>query len=346
MVEFYNGFEEGDFTAWTGTSGAPTVVSTPVHHGGYSEYINAAEYCYYDVAGDTIYARCYVRFETVTTNRMNIIDIFNGSNFISLETKVSGTLKWCMEVNTGSWEAIYSALDAPTTGQWYCVELKYQRNTLNGAEFWINGVSQGTCTGTTENYATSRVLFGGRINSDGSEWIDCAVIDTAYIGCDDDLFTTTTTTTTTTSTTTTSTTTISTTTTYPPCVRDVCLEVNGYIEVTKNWETQGASPYIDDWDTPNKYVRSKTNDTVIDEFTYEDDSVGTPTVVKLALWAMKEVAGDDKFEAWIYDGSSWSKAGEVTPTTSYAKYELDVSVVLDTWIKINAAKLRLKYIEV
>ncbi|MEM2995645.1 MAG: hypothetical protein QXI91_06520, partial [Candidatus Bathyarchaeia archaeon] len=33
---FSDGFESGDFSAWTGTVGSPTIVSSPTHHGAYA----------------------------------------------------------------------------------------------------------------------------------------------------------------------------------------------------------------------------------------------------------------------------------------------------------------------
>ena len=129
----------------------------------------------------------------------------------------------------------------------------------------------------------------------------------------------------------------------------VCLEVDAYNLVTRDWDVTGASPYIDNWDPTNKWVSTNVNAEIIDEFTYEDGVIqGRPTTVEITLWAKGVTAGaNDKIEVWVYDGSSWNDAGDVTPTTTTPdKYPIDISAILNTWAKINAAKLRLIYTEV
>jgi len=60
---FSNGFEEGNFNAWSGTSGAPTVQDAIKHHGTYAEQASnagsgATDYAYKTVSG---YSECGFR---------------------------------------------------------------------------------------------------------------------------------------------------------------------------------------------------------------------------------------------------------------------------------------------
>lgn len=86
----------------------------------------------------------------------------------------------------------------------------------------------------------------------------------------------------------------------------------------------------------------------MEEFTYENAPLtGIPRVVDLTIWAKADSADNDEVEVDIYDGISWTNVGNITGlTVDYVKYTFDVSAILDTWVKINAAKSRVKYIEI
>lgn len=73
---------------------------------------------------------------------------------------------------------------------------------------------------------------------------------------------------------------------------------------------------------------------------------GTINSVKLRFETkISKALGNNDVEVYVWDGSSYNRAGILAPTsTSYGWEELDVSAILDTWAKINAAKIYLKLI--
>jgi len=186
---FSNGFEEGDFSAWTGISLTPEITETNPHHGIYNAYFNLHnEYAYKSINEPSVFVRCYVRFESLpSTNghRMEILHL-QPSTDTGLNIEIfnnGGTITWRSYMYTGSWEAITSVTPAIEIDVDYCVEIRRTANTIGGGQFWINNELKGTCTGTIPNTNTITVFCGTRIDGTPSaEFIDCVVISDEYIG--------------------------------------------------------------------------------------------------------------------------------------------------------------------
>ena len=116
---------------------------------------------------------------------------------------------------------------------------------------------------------------------------------------------------------------------------------------TCGWTRIGATPYIDVQDYPANYIKSNTPDQWTCDYRFEDTAqTGHPTNVEIQLRSMYDILGNDQFELWVWDGTSWNYICDVTPTTAMQYYTIDVKSVLDTFEKINAAKIKLRYKEV
>ena len=108
---FSNGFESGNFSAWTSTAGSPAVVASPVHHGNYSgEFDASGEYAQADFTGQTeVYGRCYMRFTTQPTSgsRHLFFDLCHGDANAHISCELYGLDKWRLLVlTTAGWEII------------------------------------------------------------------------------------------------------------------------------------------------------------------------------------------------------------------------------------------------
>lgn len=193
---FTDGFESGDFTAWTGTSsnegGQPTVQSGVIHTGTYAMQcvLSANGYqawTYKDItSANTVYIRAYVRFSKIPVSGEaynNIIDCYRVSDsFGGLSIRI---------VPDGSGGALFRAYNnyygttddgsACVINTWYCVETK---NTNTGAEnWWVDGVDQGSCGNGAVAMDRVRVGFWHIVGSTSSTMqIDCVVVADAYIG--------------------------------------------------------------------------------------------------------------------------------------------------------------------
>ena len=189
---FSDGFESGDFSAWTGTNGSPSVVGSPVHHGSYSAYLDANyEKIFKDFGAiDDVYARCYVFFETLPVGEYQSDHILclsrnSGGASAGASCKIynNGTdVRWQLYyLNSGfSYTTLTDTTGNPVaTGQWYCVELWHKKSTLYGAKLWIDGVLRLTATNTT---CTHDITSIGTLAKYHKFYVDCYVVADAYVG--------------------------------------------------------------------------------------------------------------------------------------------------------------------
>jgi len=112
------------------------------------------------------------------------------------------------------------------------------------------------------------------------------------------------------------------------------------------WIEVGSSPYLHNTDTD--YIYRLTSKTL----TYKEgcwsfpNSAGSGTInsVKLRFEDYRSnLAGDAGVDVYVWDGTSWVYASCLSSYhTSYAWEELDVSSILNTWDKINGAKVYLE----
>jgi hypothetical protein len=190
-VLFSDGFESGNFSAWTSTNGAPTVQSTTKYHGTYAMCINAAEDARKTLASaySDVYLRGYVRFATLPaigkSYRFFVIMASDWSEHVNvgIYTDGSGNSRWVMSTPGYSWEIVGDNVNA---NQWYCVEIRRKVGAGNGVSaLWIDGANVFSASDDTIA-VNAQVFIVGAIWANGGPTIDlyhdCIVIADAYIG--------------------------------------------------------------------------------------------------------------------------------------------------------------------
>jgi hypothetical protein len=173
-----------DFSAWSWTVGAPTVVNTRAHHGSYGFYFNAEERCAKSAAAAILFARAYFYFDTLPgggTLALFWLDSTGGwgwdagvlitNNIFTMFTQENG-----VEVTTST--GITAVADT-----WYCVELK-KDVTNDLLELWINGISRASeARSITKNTATFNLGVYFKWGTPTIDfYADCVVLDSAYVG--------------------------------------------------------------------------------------------------------------------------------------------------------------------
>ena len=194
---FEDGFESGDFSAWTGTYSKIGGLSvrdddySPLfsHHGGHyafaATYYNASHpdvksaYCYKSIVSSNLYARGYFMmqygFSTVGDGtlpegaRIFFIAFRKGSNNLAYAgwRVYNGLPRWCLTLGNGaSYVDVYGSVPKwsdtyQNTEAWYCVELHWKKGASGGAELWVDGVKVcsrwGVNTATFGDISTVRV---------------------------------------------------------------------------------------------------------------------------------------------------------------------------------------------
>jgi len=126
--------------------------------------------------------------------------------------------------------------------------------------------------------------------------------------------------------------------------RSETLPVDNFIETKTGWTRVGASPWLNAIEVvPTNYIETDVRDDEIGDFTFEyTPETGIISLVEVRLWCMQESGGNDQIEIYVWDGSVWSLAGTITPNPDGFTYSsVDVTAILDTWAKINNAKMYL-----
>jgi len=210
---FNNGFEEGNFSAWTGTyvdtGNTLEVIAAAQHHGNYGAHSILTAFtnlalCYKQLASaySTVFAHLYIKFNTafnlgsgyyVTYNRLNYGD--NEIASIGIRND-GGTYKWQLRYLSSGTTYSYQVLESPlpTTGVWYCIELKVVVHASAGeARFYLDGTEKLTATGLDDdNYGNvSRIWAGQNVPAGafGSHdiYYDCVVVGDVYIGPEEEV---------------------------------------------------------------------------------------------------------------------------------------------------------------
>jgi len=205
---FSDGFESGDFSAWTGTS-IPTgstveTVTSPVHQGSYAAHIvrpldlDVHPNIYKDFSTvSTAYARFYVRFGSLPSSNGAIYypAYFGMSEYPTYVTEISaynndGTVYWRigMPDDDANW---YFSVSSSTVSvdTWYCVEIKkVGASSVGESRLYVDGVEVASVTGknTGTKGQCNELSFWADSSGAGlpqiDTYFDSVIIDSSYIG--------------------------------------------------------------------------------------------------------------------------------------------------------------------
>ena len=199
-----DGFESGDFSAWTNVFGLPTVVSGVSHHGSYSAFCNSSgiHTVYFGPDGGEgwgphIFARAYFKYDYSVVdwdNRGSVyISNWNGSDDMMA---IGGLAHWtgadyiwtlgCLDGSSWNYVTSSSAF-ALNTSKWYCMEVEiYVADSGGFAKLYVDGAHVLSIEGI-DNDGQGNPNHGGFGQIVGTQdgeamWWDCCVIADSYIG--------------------------------------------------------------------------------------------------------------------------------------------------------------------
>lgn len=188
-----SGFETGDFSEWTGTSGSGIYVqnnATYVYSGSYSMKNNDTGYVYKNItARDYAYARCYVNFVSfpyADYYAMNIIWFFPvypatcGFHADVVYNETLGRVQWRIKDLHSGGNPENRSMEIVNTNQWYCVEVFFNNTSGSTQKLWLNG-SLFLTLNSVMPHQTDQIRFGGH-QLDAEGYYDNCVISDTYIG--------------------------------------------------------------------------------------------------------------------------------------------------------------------
>ena len=118
------------------------------------------------------------------------------------------------------------------------------------------------------------------------------------------------------------------------------LYANSYDGFRTDWTRVGNSPYLSGIDYNSNYIYTNKNNYKIGDFGFEDSGLSSETIqnVTIQLYT-KQTTANNPIQLFVWDGSSWYSLGLSTPTTSWTWLNYTATIRLDSWIKINSAKI-------
>jgi len=203
---FGDGFESGNFSAWSGvvTRGGNmmSVVTEQAHSGTYSSKSVYAGGLWAECekgglgTNNFLYARGYFRiasgWSVAAAGRMfEVLMVVSGASIRARAVIYffGGNLQWKLIAWFGSGSRESGNLQVVNVDQWYSIELYYARNaTSEQARMWIDGVPKSTLTGVSPSQETINGVYVGfhNVNLAAGDAVtvfgDDIVVDDEYIG--------------------------------------------------------------------------------------------------------------------------------------------------------------------
>lgn len=120
------------------------------------------------------------------------------------------------------------------------------------------------------------------------------------------------------------------------------LYVNADDETRTDWTRSGTNPYLDAIDYSTNYVWVSGNNLFVGDFNFTDSGKSTGTIDGVTVQVYAQQSNSKDLEVFVWDGSVWTSLGVQTLTTSFRWENYTATTVLDTWTKIDGAKIYLK----
>ena len=187
-IIFSDGFETGDFSQWTSTTGSPVLTTTTVYDGSYAMNITANTQTVTKMLGSAyanIFVRLYVRFSAFPAAQDygdNILTVGSDASWSYATTvrlqNIDGT-NCRFGMQSGANVYTYGS-DNVQLDTWYCIELNRTTTTGGNTILYVDGVS--AVSYGIEFYDADRLDVGGEAQLSSAEYLDDVVVADAYIG--------------------------------------------------------------------------------------------------------------------------------------------------------------------
>ncbi|MFC1487586.1 hypothetical protein ACFLRN_07880 [Thermoproteota archaeon] len=121
------------------------------------------------------------------------------------------------------------------------------------------------------------------------------------------------------------------------------LYVDTYDGAETDWTRVGTNPFLDSIDYNSNYVHASKNNYKIGDFGFEDSGLSSGTIqsVSIQIYA-KQTLINNHLEVYLWDGTSWTHTVIHDPQTSWGWINSTVTTLLNSWTKIDSAKIYLQ----
>lgn len=120
------------------------------------------------------------------------------------------------------------------------------------------------------------------------------------------------------------------------------LYVNADDETRTDWTRNGTNPYLDAIDYPTNFVNASGNNLQVGDFNFTDSGKSTETIINVTAQIYARNSDSDSLEVYMWNGSSYPLLDSQGLTPSWQWVNYTATTVLDTWTKIDGAKMYVK----
>jgi len=120
------------------------------------------------------------------------------------------------------------------------------------------------------------------------------------------------------------------------------LYVNSNDTSRMNWAEIGVQPYLDAVDHPANLIATNVKNDLEGDFFFMDCGKSTETITSVTVQIYGTHATGKQLEVFVWNSSSWTSLGAEAMPSSWGWVNYTATTVLDTWAKIDAAKIYLK----
>jgi hypothetical protein len=198
-VIFTDGFESGNFSAWTGVKTySPEIVSDVVHDGSYAAFCNdtGIRVCYKEVTPvNHLFIRGYYKFGAMSVEwAIHGLGYFVEHDMVQIVAMFaiahltgSTYIWWIQAINGTDLQNFESSSFTLDVNHWYCMELEmFVDGSAGYTKLYVDGVLAASLDGVDNDYygPIGRAGAGQVFESRNNEpvWWDSCVIADSYIG--------------------------------------------------------------------------------------------------------------------------------------------------------------------
>jgi len=122
----------------------------------------------------------------------------------------------------------------------------------------------------------------------------------------------------------------------------IWLYVNADDESKTDWTRVGTNPYLNAIDYNSNYTYASVANKLVGDFGFTDSGKSTEAINSVTVQIYAQQSSSKSLQVFVWDGSAWTSLGLLTLTTSWRWENYTATTVLDTWAKIDGAKIYLK----
>ncbi len=121
------------------------------------------------------------------------------------------------------------------------------------------------------------------------------------------------------------------------------LYVNADDGAKTDWTRVGTNPYLDAIDYNTSFLNTSGKNRVVGDFDFADSGKSTETINNVTVQAyVRQNETDRALRIFIWNGTDWQAGSSIVVPTSWSWINWTVTTILDTWTKIDGARMYLR----